>query len=90
MITDAIINFFGGIFDWLLGTLPVIESPQWLNAGAAMTGTVFGYAASMGAWFPSGLLLTVVGLLLATWLISWGVHVARMVLSMFTGGGGKA
>lgn len=90
MITDAIVTFFAGIFDWLLGVLPTVDAPDWLNAGSAMVGTVFGYAASMGAWFPSGLLLTVVGLLITTWLIAWGVHVGRMVLSMFTGGGGKA
>jgi len=90
MITDAIINFFGGIFDWLLGTLPTVAVPDWLNSASSMAGTVFGFANSMGVWFPTGLAFTIAGTLVATWLIAGGVHVGRMVLSLFTGGGGKA
>jgi hypothetical protein len=90
MITDAIMTFFGGIFTWLLGSMPQVQVPDWLNATSGMVGTVFGYATSMGVWFPSGLAVTIAGTLLAVWLVSLGIKVARMVLSLFTGGGGSA
>lgn len=90
MITDFLIEFFGKIFESILGVFPTVTVPDWLNSGSAMMGTVFGYASSMGAWFPSGLLVTVMGALVLTWGIGYGIHVVRMVASLFTGGGGKA
>lgn len=90
MISDAFINFFGGIFDWILGTMPEVQVPDWLNSASAMAGTVFGYASSMGVWFPTGLAVTVAGTLITVWLVSLGIKVGRMVLSLFTGGGGSA
>lgn len=90
MVTDAIITFFGTVFEWLLGTMPEIQVPEWLNSTSGMVGTVFGYASSMGVWFPSGLAVAVAGTLLSVWLVSLGIKVARMVLSLFTGGGGSA
>lgn len=88
MISDFFINFFGGIFDWAFAGVPEVQVPDWLNSAASMGGTVFGYANSMGVWFPSALAMTVAGTLVATWLISSGIHIARMVISHFTGGGG--
>lgn len=90
MVTDAIITFFGGVFEWLLGTMPEVQVPDWLNSTSGMVGTVFGYATSMGVWFPSGLALAVAGTLLTVWLVSLGIKIGRMVLSLFTGGGGSA
>ena len=89
MITDAILQFITDIFDWLLGTLPHVEVPTWLSSVSSFAGTVFGYANSMGVWFPSALVFTVVGTLLGVWLISYGIHVLRMIVSLFSGGGGK-
>lgn len=90
MITDFLIEFFGNMFEAVLGVFPTVQVPDWLNSASAMMGTVFGYASSMGVWFPSGLLVTVMGALVLTWGIGYGIHVVRMVASMFTGGGGKA
>jgi hypothetical protein len=90
MVTEAIFGFFVNLFDWLLGTLPEVQVPDWLNATSAAAGTVFGYAQSMGVWFPSGLALTVVGTLMGIWVVSFGIKVARMILSLFTAGGGSA
>lgn len=90
MITEAILLFFGSIFDWLLGALPTVEAPDWFSNVSAVAGTVFGYANSMGAWFPTALAFTVAGTLVATWLIAFGIKAARLVLSLFTGGGGSA
>lgn len=90
MITEALLNFFASIFDWLLGSLPTIEAPEWLSSISSVAGTVFGYANSMGAWFPTGLAFAVAGTLVATWLIAFGIKAARLVLSLFTGGGGSA
>jgi hypothetical protein len=44
----------------------------------------------MGVWFPAPLVLTVLGALLTIWLVSFSIKVIRMVVSLFTGGGGSA
>lgn len=83
-------GFFVSLFDWLLGTLPEVQVPEWLNSASSMAGTVFGFANSMGVWFPTGLAMTVAGALIATWTIAFGIKAVRVVLSLFTGGGGSA
>lgn len=89
MVTDALLNWLGDVFDMMLGALPVIEPPDWFNGAAGMFATVFGFANSMGAWIPLALTVTVGGALIAAWLLAYGIHVARMVVSHLTGGGGS-
>lgn len=90
MISDFFIDLIGGIFDFMLGGIPTVGVPDWMTGISGVAGTVFGYANSMGVWFPTGLAFTVMAALVAAWGIAFGIHVARMVVSLFTGGGGKA
>ena len=90
MITDAILSFFGGILHTIMSALPVIQVPGWLASGSGAVSTVFGFVGSMGVWFPGGLALSVIGALLAVWLVGFGIKIARIVISLFTFGGGSA
>ena len=47
-------------------------------------------ANSVGSWVPLGYAATVAGVVLATKGIGFLIKIARMVLSVFTGGGGSA
>jgi hypothetical protein len=66
-----------------------VETPEWLDAGSSMVGTVFGYADSMSVWFPSALAFTVGGTLIAVWLVGFLVNSFRMIVSLISGGGGS-
>lgn len=88
MVTDAIMKWFGDLFASLMGAFPAVPVPDWLSAMTGVAGTVFGAANSMGVWFPTGLAVTVVGTLIATWGIAFVINGARIALSLFTGGGG--
>ena len=90
MITDAILSFFGGILHSIMQALPVVEVPGWLSSGSSAVAGVFGLVGSMGVWFPGGLALSIIGTLLAVWLIGFGIKIARIVISLFTFGGGSA
>jgi hypothetical protein len=87
MVTEAVLDLLGavwGAFLWLIPTPPdfsFIESPVVMS--------VAGDVGAMGAWLPLVAISTVVAVMLAAWLSAGGIVIARMVLSLFTGGGGN-
>lgn len=90
MITDYLIKWFADLTHVLLGWLPAVPVPSWLGDADGLMGTVFGYAGSMGVWFPVPLAVTVTGAILAAWGIGFAVKAVRIVASFFTLGGGSA
>lgn len=90
MVTDALIEWLTTVVVFILGGVPQVDPPGWLLSTSSAVGTVYGYADSMGAWFPVNLTVTVVGSILAAWGIGFAVKVIRIVASFFTAGGGSA
>lgn len=90
MITDAIITLLSYIADALLSGLPPTETPAWMSTASAYMPNVFRVGASMGVWFPWSLLGIVMGTVVVVWASAFGIKILRMVLSLFTGGGGSA
>lgn len=89
MILDAVLSWLGGIVHGLLSVLPVVPVPGWINGLSGAMSSVFGTVSSMGVWFPGGLALSIILAVLAVWLVGLLINVARMVISLFTGGGGS-
>lgn len=81
---------FQKIITALMGLLPDVSVPTWLDDAADATAVVFEFAQDMGVWFPVTLLIAVLGALLSTWGIGFGIKIVRMVASFATGGGGSA
>lgn len=90
MIIEFLMTVAANVFDWLFSGLPPYTPPDWLSGLSGAAAQVFSVASSMGVWFPATLVLTILGALLAVWLVSFGIKVARMAISLFTGGGGSA
>ncbi len=90
MITDWILAAGGWLLHALTSALPTIAVPSWLSGNDSAFSTVFSAAGSMGVWFPSTLVVAVLSGLLVIWLASFVVKIARIVLSLFTAGGGSA
>jgi hypothetical protein len=90
MITDSMITLWGDFFLFFLGEMDPVELPGWISTSSGYMSLIFGYAGQMGVWFNWSLLALVVGALLATNVFAFGMHLARMVVSVLTGGGGKA
>lgn len=100
MITDALIEAASSLFAAVVGLFPSVEPPSWLSLsgggsgmGAQSIGGLVAIVQNFGLvshWFPVGLLGPAVGVVLASMLAGFGVRIGRMVLSVFTGGGGSA
>lgn len=84
------IDVFVMILNAILDSLPETEVPDWIGTGAGFIPSIFTFAASMGVWFPFGLLGIVLTAVVATWLASFGIKLARIIISHVTGGGGGA
>lgn len=88
MIIHAVLAVFAFLVNNTLGALPAISVPSWVSAIPDALQTVFQYADSMGAWFPAGLLRTVILGLLAVSSAGFLIRLGRMALSFLTLGGG--
>lgn len=90
MITEAIINVFAAVVAFLVGLLPSWTAPDWLGAAVSTMASAIGDITMLSGWVPVKAVGTAVAFMLACSGIGMAVKVARMVLSLSTGGGGSA
>lgn len=101
MVTDAILAVLFTPIGWLLEVLPSITYPDWFSAAhdngvtacSEMTVGCQAYMAgqrliAMDGWVDIDMLFVGVGLIAAAWAAVLGWKAARIVVSLFTGGGG--
>lgn len=90
MITTAILTFGVFLLGLVLDALPMPDVPGWLYSAQDPIQTVFSAVGSMGVWFPGGVVIAVIGAVFLARMSGLTIKIARMVLSLFTGGGGHA
>lgn len=89
MIVAAILAVGVYLLAFIVSFFPDVPVPGWLSVDG-VTGTVFQAASSMGVWFPGGLAITIILSVFAIKVVGLAIKIARMVLSLMTGGGGSA
>ena len=89
MITDAILGFFATLLDGFESLFTIPAPPGWVSNPSAI-GVVFEAIGSMGVWFPTATVILIIGTAFAVRLIGMGIKIARMAISLMTGGGGQA
>jgi len=90
MIVDAFINMVVSWLGSMIDSMPQANLPDWMNGPLDFVNTVFGFANSMSVWFPTPLVMTIIGALFTVYAISFGIKVVRILISHVTGGGGGA
>lgn len=90
MVTDWLIELFASLVGTILSWMPTFPVPEWLSSADGALATVLTYAGSMGAWFPSGLAVTVALAILAAYVVGFGIKIVRIIASFVTLGGGSA
>lgn len=90
MITDAILSLLTSMITWALGVLPTVPVPSWLDPTDSVFATAFRYADSMSKWFPTALVMAVLGTLMLIKLTGFSIKIVRIVASFLSGGGGGA
>lgn len=90
MIIEWLAGILGTIAEWIAALFGDIEAPGWLvNAGDTWQ-SVMTQANGLDPWIPWTILATVVTAVIACAVTGFGIKAGRMVLSLFTGGGGSA
>lgn len=90
MIAAAVIGLVATFFAFLIGLAPSVDVPGWFTSATSAVGTVYQFVGSMGVWFPGATVVAVIGTVFAIKLVGLFIKVARMALSLMTGGGGSA
>lgn len=93
MIVDAIFDVITAAIAGVLSLLPGLTLPSWFSLGAGDTigGRIYDigqYVAYTHAWVDMGPAIAAIPLVVTVVGIVFGVRVVRLVLSLFTGGGG--
>ncbi len=91
MITDLILAVLTAPVVWLLDNVPSFSWPTWMTGSdlATKAGSVAGNVQALDNWIPVGDLALAATLVLAVWAFSLVVQGLRMVVSLFSGGGGS-
>jgi hypothetical protein len=90
VITGAILTLLSTILVAVLSLLPSIPVPDWLSSSTSAVATVFQDAGLMSVWFPITLVATILTAVAGIYAAGFGLKLARIVISLFTGGGGGA
>ena len=90
MIVEWFLGVLVGLLEGLVSALPAFSPPSWFTSSGGMVAQLFGYADSMGAWLPIGLLMTIAAAVLTCIVVGFGIKLARIAASFLTAGGGSA
>lgn len=90
MITKWVLEFIGALMGFVLGLMPQVSLPSWFQAAATTLDDALTTIGGYGQWMPLGAIGNGIAFVLLCFGIAFGVRVFRMVLSLFTGGGGGA
>jgi len=88
MITSWILDLIADAWEALLGAIPVPSEDSWVSDISGSVSWVSTTLSGLGAWIPFPLLGAVLGTVAIVWGVAVGIRIGRMVLSLFTGGGG--
>ena len=90
MIVEWFLAALKAFLVWLLSLFPDVAVPSWVANADGWFTTLLGNAASMGAWVPWTLLLSVAGVVAVCLAAGFTIKLVRIVASFLTLGGGSA
>jgi hypothetical protein len=89
VIVEWLLRLLAWIWEQLLAQVPVVPVPSWFaDAGTALTG-VTSHIGGLGAWFPFGLLGTVLAAFFTILAVGFSIKILRIIASFLTLGGGQ-
>jgi hypothetical protein len=88
VITSWILDLIADVWEAFLGAIPVPSEDSWVSDISGSVSWVATTLSGLGAWIPFSLLGAVLGTVAVVWGVAVGIRIGRMVLSLFTGGGG--
>ena len=89
MITEALLNLFGGIADWFLGLFGTAAPPAWITDTAAGILGFITAGAGLGVWIPWSTFGIVALVVLFVWTSGFWLKVFRWLLGLIPTMGGS-
>jgi len=92
MLIEAIFGVFSGLLSWFLEALPdwTFLTAQWYEQALTWwVDNVITLGFQMSTWLPIQAIGTVTQAYIAFVVIQFSITVLRLILSLFTGGGGS-
>lgn len=90
MITKFVLEFAGGLMTFVLGLMPTVSLPGWFTTSTNTLSSSLAAIGGYGNWLPLVAIGNGVAFILACFGVAFAVRGFRVVLSLFTGGGGGA
>lgn len=90
MVVEWFIKGMVAVISFGLGLLPTSNPPSWLTGRDSNIASILQGAAGLGAWVPLSLGATIATAVLACAVIGFAIKITRIVLSLFSAGGGSA
>lgn len=90
MVTEWILKALAAVWEWFISHLPAIPVPDWFASASGSIAFVVDKMHGFDGWLPWTVLGIVITTILAALAISLAIKIARIVLSVFTAGGGSA
>lgn len=88
MIVSLVLGLVGGLFGALTSVIPLPSPPSWMDDTGPVA-SVFAGASHLGAWFPVSIVVTVILFVAGINVVGFSIKIARIAVSLFTGGGGS-
>ena len=91
MVTDRVIGAVVGVMRAVLGFMPVMRVPEFVRPGGTLEVKAVELAtkfAGLERWVPFDIAVYAAGALVAVIVVAAGIRSVRMIVSLFTGGGG--
>lgn len=90
MITGLILKALLAVATWVLGLFPSISLPTWFGDVITQVQAGVTPVLALGHWVPLGAIGTTAALILTVFGACLAIRIARIALSVGTGGGGSA
>ena len=90
MIVELIVKAVAALARGLAALLGDLPAPAFLSTALDSVGDLLSNFGGLGAWVPWGFVGDVFTAVMAAMVIGFGIKVVRIVLSLFTAGGGSA
>jgi hypothetical protein len=90
VITQWVIDLVAAVWSLLVSAMGTAAAPGWLTGLTGQLDSLVAAGSSMGVWVPWSVFGPALASVVVCAGIAFAVRMVRMLLSLFTGGGGSA
>jgi hypothetical protein len=90
VITQAILSALLDVAAWVVGLFPSVDAPGWLSGLSGPLADVTDHMSGFAVWVPFTAAGNVLVFVMAMVGVALIVKLIRLIVSLFTGGGGGA